>query len=792
MVPPETQVNTYISADSWTRMASGSSVTLTSVNEYGTIAPSVDPEDPNGYLYVIGMNGPDIGRGAEATPSPPGNMDAVWTQCMWDGGVPNPTSNVISEVGPAGDESSALFLTVTSTLHEDSAPSTASTLDLGGLVAPTAAASATLKQPSVTASPTTSDINIVSELQESSRHLSWTVDGVAASSPNDAPASATADVSFSFPTQEASGTKTEDSDSVGIDLGFTKPTNSQPQTIGIDLGPSTADSAQSGTPAGSPAAGTPAVSADGFNTGFGPHTDGPTLVLTEVGGSLVLSTIGSSSAPATTASAESNDPETTKSAQPEATAGTTAPSEPEAPEQTSAAPETDAPTQSSEASGSGLPVVTTAVPQGPASTAVAVSLTPIEVGGITVSQNSDTQLVVGSQTLAAGSSVIVGSGSSTTAVVLQTEGGSPHIVAGTATAPVPNPASAEPEASTAPAAPFEVGGVTASQNSASEIVVGTQTIAPGSSIIVGSGSSTTAVVLQTDGGATHLIVGSSTAAIPTAPAAAPETAAPAPFTVAGVTVSQNSASDLVIGTHTLAPGSSIVLGSGSSTTAVALQTNDGTTQLVVGSSTAAIPTAAAAAAPIVVGSQTLTPGSTITVGSGTQTTALVLSTNAAGSSAIVVADASTTYTIDAPSAAATNPPATTTIPTTGAHLITTGATTELVVGKSTYTFKTGGPSIGLVTKGGTTIVVAGESGGSRTSIPIPTSEASSSTSTTRAPSVSGDGLSPSSGLGGGVGWATTSASAAASSTGAAASVAGWSEGGGLIGLVCAVLGLVAL
>lgn len=790
---PWTETIGTITADTFRRIASGTSVTLTSVKEYGSVVPPVDVEDPKGYLYTIAWHG-EFAKGRPTAPLPPDNTEPVDEQCSWTFHVPDPYFHGTSGVEPVADLASAFFLTVTSTLHEDSGPTTISALDLGTLLAPTAAsgASVTVDQPLATASPTTTDIEPISEKSSSSASFSWTVDGVAASSPNDAPASATADVSFSFPTQEASGTKTKDSDSAGIDLGFTKPTNSQPQTIGIDLGPSTADSAQSGTPAGSPAAGTPAVSADGFNTGFGPHTDGPTLVLTEVGGSLVLSTIGSSSAPATTASAESNDPETTKSAQPESTAGTTAPSEPEAPEQTSAAPETDAPTQSPEASGSGLPVVTTAVPQEPASTAVAVSPTPIEVGGITVSQNSDTQLVVGSQTLAAGSSVIVGSGSSTTAVVLQTEGGSTHIVAGTATAAVPNPASAEPEASTAPAAPFEVGGVTASQNSASEIVVGTQTIAPGSSITVGSGSSTTAVVLQTDDGATHLIVGSSTAAIPTAPAAAPETAAPAPFTVAGVTASQNSASDLVIGTHTLAPGSSIVLGSGSSTTAVALQTNDGTTQLVVGSSTAAIPTAAAAAAPIVVGSQTLTPGSTLTVGSGTQTTALVLSTNAGGSSAIVVADASTTYTIDAPSASATNPPATTTIPTTGAHLITTGATTELVVGKSTYTFKTGGPSIGLVTEGGTTIVVAGESGGSRTSIPIPTSDASSSTSTARASSVSGDGLSPSSGLGGGVGWATTSASAAASSTGAAASVAGWSEGGGLIGLVCAVLGLVAL
>ncbi|EOD51278.1 putative phytanoyl- dioxygenase protein [Neofusicoccum parvum UCRNP2] len=528
----------------------------------------------------------------------------------------------------------------------------------------------------------------------------------------------------------------------GIDMGFTKSSSAPALTIGIDT-------AQAGTPAATPGgdvsvsgdvSGDVSVSGEGFNTGIKPTLTGPTLILTEISGQFVLATVGATSAPATSAGTTtglggmilsglgetgSSAPEqTTAASEPESPEQTTAPAESDSPEQTSAASEPDSPEQTTDA---GLPVVTTAAPQEPESTAAAAAPTPVEVGGITVSQNSDTQLVVGSQTLEAGSTIVVGTGSSTTAVALETDGSSTHIVVGTATAAVPE---ATGSAEAAPS-PIEVGGVTASQNAASEIVVGTQTLAPGSSIIVGSGSSTTAVALQTTDGTTQLVVGSSTAVVPAA-APASTASAPAPLEVDGVTVSQNTASQLVVGSQTLAPGSTITIGSGSSTTAIALHTASGSTQLVVGSTTAAIPTAAAAAPAIIFGSQTLHPGSTLTLGTGSRTTAVVLTTDAAGRSAVVVADASTTYTVAAGTSSASPT-------TTGARLLTAGGTTELAIGATTYTFKTGGPAIALSTRGGTTVVVAG-TGSAQSLIAIPTGLAEgdeSSSSSSHPPSRNG-------------------------------------------------------
>lgn len=385
---------------------------------------------------------------------------------------------------------------------------------------------------------------------------------------------------------------------------------------------------------------------------------------------------------------------------------------------------------------------------------------------------------------------------------------------------------AAPQEPTSPT-PFEVGGITVSQNSDTQLVVGSQTLAVGSSVIVGSGSSTTAVVLETDGSSTRIVVGTATAAVPAEPTSGGSGEAAAPFEVGGITVSRNSASEIVIGTQTLggAAGSSIVVGSGSSTTAVVLQTDaSGATQVVVGgTTTAAIPTAAPVYGvegdpdAIVFGSQTLHPGSTLTLGSGSSTTKLVLQTYPAGSSAIVVADASTTYTVAAPTRASALP----TLGGAGVQLITTGLATELVVGGTqTYTFKTGGPSIGLVTEGGTTIVVAGGSGSGGTRIPIPTglgketsgasasasgssgrssrsslgsATGSSRTTTAAESSAAASGLS--SGLGGNVGWTTASASASASASGssegaAARMVDGAVVGTGLVSAVCAVLALV--
>ncbi|KAH7039038.1 hypothetical protein B0J12DRAFT_244648 [Macrophomina phaseolina] len=453
--------STWISTTGdWSRVASGQQVLFTSVPQIEPATTSVDPEDPKGYLYVIGLPSVQYGKGREVTPSPPGNNDVIWSQCT-SADVPIPWIGLSSGVQPVQEMRSAYFLTVTSTIHENTGPTTTKALGQGleTLLAPTASSGSGVtvdapRQTSVSPMATAS----------SSYPVSVTVDGIAFSKPSITTVGTTAAVSFVFPSAVAGPSSPEDSDSVGIDMGFTKMTNSQPHTMGIDLGPSTAESAQTETPVGfstgTPAAGPVSVSGEGFNIGFGPHTDGPTLVLTEIGGSLVLSTLSPSSTLATTASAEPAAPGTTKSAQSEPDDPTqiSTAAEPANPGTTLGALEPDTPepessARTSLASEPGLPVIATVAPQEPGFTEVAASPTPIEVGGITVSQNSDTQLVVGSQTLAAGSSIIVGSGSSTTVVVLQTEGSSTHIVVGTATAAVPSLAPAKPVSSAAPAAP---------------------------------------------------------------------------------------------------------------------------------------------------------------------------------------------------------------------------------------------------------------------------------------------------------------------------------------------------
>ncbi|GME21948.1 hypothetical protein GTA08_BOTSDO06591 [Neofusicoccum parvum] len=710
----------------WIPVATGAHVNFTSIQDHAP-SPWVDPEDPRGYLYVVGVlatgnsndpaetgtgmplsgEGPSVDTGMGVPlpdQGPPGVSDAAFSSCAFTY-ARDPNNPWIATVNPVLPVESAYYLTLTSTsIEDDDGPTATSEASvnigngLGSLLATatgaastdavvSSGASAALDQPSETSAPQDTSFTIGNIISEAATNplVSYTVDGVAYT-PSSAQSSAgsaqsTAEISFAFPTPAASPSATEASDTASFNLGPSKPTSSEDQSVGIDMGftkSSSApaltigiDTAQAGTPAATPG-GDVSVSGEGFNIGIKPTLTGPTLILTEISGQLVLATVGATSAPATSAGTTtglggmilsglgetgSSAPEqTTAASEPESPEQTTAPAESDSPDQTSAASQPDFPEQTTDA---GLPVVTTAAPQEPESTAAAAAPTPVEVGGITVSQNSDTQLVVGSQTLKAGSTIVVGTGSSTTAVALETDGSSTHIVVGTATAAVPE---ATGSAEVAPS-PIEVGGVTASQNAASEIVVGSQTLAPGSSIIVGSGSSTTAVALQTTDGTTQLVVGSTTAAIPTA----------------------------------------------------------------------AIPTAAAAAPAIIFGSQTLHPGSTLTLGTGSRTTAVVLMTDAAGRSAVVVADASTTYTVAAGTSAA--------VPTTtGAHLLTAGGTTELAIGATTYTFKTGGPAIALSTRGGTTVVVAG-TGSAQSLIAIPTGLAegdeSSSSSSGHPPSRNG-------------------------------------------------------
>lgn len=62
---------------------------------------------------------------------------------------------------------------------------------------------------------------------------------------------------------------------------------------------------------------------------------------------------------------------------------------------------------------------------------------------------------------------------------------------------------------------FEIGGVTVIENSQSKLVVGSQTLELGSSIVVGTGASTTPIAIHTEKGATRIVVGTTIGIVPT-------------------------------------------------------------------------------------------------------------------------------------------------------------------------------------------------------------------------------------------------------------------------------------
>ncbi|MCJ1339004.1 hypothetical protein MMC09_004293 [Bachmanniomyces sp. S44760] len=215
----------------------------------------------------------------------------------------------------------------------------------------------------------------------------------------------------------------------------------------------------------------------------------------------------------------------------------------------------------------------------PPAVAPAVTAPPVVVGASIISANSASQYVVGSQTLALGSSIVIGSGTATTALALQTNSnGRTEIVVGTSTSLLPLGGTGG--ASALPA--LTIAGQTITANPAGQFIVSGQTLAPGSTITLGSGASATPVVLQTNSnGQTQLVVGTSTSTLPSATAAL-GSGIPA-LTLGGQTISENSASQFVIGGTTLTPGGPAVTIGG---TPVSLA--PGGTAVVVGTSTEAL------------------------------------------------------------------------------------------------------------------------------------------------------------------------------------------------------------
>ncbi|OWP03911.1 hypothetical protein B2J93_5870 [Marssonina coronariae] len=193
----------------------------------------------------------------------------------------------------------------------------------------------------------------------------------------------------------------------------------------------------------------------------------------------------------------------------------------------------------------------------------------ITVGSAIITANSASLFIIADQTLAPGSSITLGSGPSATVVALQTSAPTAVLVVGDSSFTL--------KATGAPV--ITIGSLTLSADSASRFVFEGQTLAPGSRLTIGSGASTTVIALQTSEPGTVLVIENSSATL-----ARPATPPPPALTIGSSTFSADSASRYMIEGQTLAPGSSITIGSGAATTVIALHTGAGPVLVVGGSS----------------------------------------------------------------------------------------------------------------------------------------------------------------------------------------------------------------
>ncbi|MCJ1267018.1 hypothetical protein MMC22_006903 [Lobaria immixta] len=233
-----------------------------------------------------------------------------------------------------------------------------------------------------------------------------------------------------------------------------------------------------------------------------------------------------------------------------------------------------------------------------------LSLPILTVGDKTIAANSASQYIINSQTLVAGSPAITVSG---TPISLASSGS--NVVIGGSTIPfVATPSIPHP---------LTIGAKVIFPNSASEYPIGSQTLVAGSPAITVSG---TPISLASSG--SNVVIGGSTIPLATTPST------PYPLTIGGTLVFPNSASEYVIGSQTVIPGAHAIIISG---TPISL--GPSASNIVIGSITNALIGSATPLPPLTVdgitilpnraseyliGSQTLIPGASAITISGTR------------------------------------------------------------------------------------------------------------------------------------------------------------------------------
>lgn len=353
---------------------------------------------------------------------------------------------------------------------------------------------------------------------------------------------------------------------------------------------------------------------------------------------------------------------------------------------------------------------------------VSGSSAPITIGSSIFTPGDGSAFVHGSQTLAPGAAAI-------------TVGGSLVSLAPSALAVIVNGRTSALqglEAAATPAALFTIGSSTYTADSASEFVLGSQTMAPGSAAIT-VGSS----VISLAPSATALVINGQTSALPVF-ASKPS---PPVITVGTSVITENGASRFVIGSRTLIAGDAAIT-VGSQTLSLAPSASavviDGQTFALAppdGSPSKPVLTIGStlytenSASQFVIGTQTLSPGgppNTV----GTQVVSL-----GAGASSVVI-DGST-FPIAAPIATTSRD----FVITLGGSTYKEGSASDFIIGSQTLSaagpaITANGTTISLA-PGGSAVIVNGQTSDlvpESTTVAPPTSTASSSAVSLRAPS----------------------------------------------------------
>ena len=155
---------------------------------------------------------------------------------------------------------------------------------------------------------------------------------------------------------------------------------------------------------------------------------------------------------------------------------------------------------------------------------------PVVVNGHTLTADSQSHYVIAGQTLSANTPLVLGSGASTTPVILQTSGIHPVLVIGSSTTTLNLPTST-PTTTTPPA--ITIGTQTITANAQGQYVVGGQTLTPGGEIVVGGTTASGGTVVV--GGTTVSLAPSATQAV-----VGTSTEGLAPYIVGGLGTGPNS------------------------------------------------------------------------------------------------------------------------------------------------------------------------------------------------------------------------------------------------------------